>query len=1408
VAKKEYYNREVSMRRISGLIFAVLMSLSLNLHGESDGYNQWTERRDSLKKDPSVARYYTFEDVKDSKSIVKDLGANGANLTFIPYTDTATKKIYDDLQVVEGRWPGKKAVRLNLGYYHGPNYEIENKRFTAEVWFRRIGPGSEPLSRVNQRRGHLISLQGHRRGWRIYTSYDIPVSVEMVTSASVITFQLGKSESEKASSAVSAKTLMTDNIWQHIAVSWDGKEMRMYLNGQLMGSTEYDRDYIPVSAARPNSFRLGFAGLGLGAVVTDIDEVVIYNRVLTAEEITKLSKGTSEVSREEALARGDGFLARGDFGNARKEYEKLKTLPDYGRELALFNIAESYRLEKKFANVHKVFAEISAIPGLKPYYRIHSMFKQAEAYIEQKDYQNARQLYELISKTEGASDYHVFTAKLKTGDSFRQQRKYSEARNLYHGLLREEESGSFPNDGNRLELSDRLEAIDGLNDGEVEKSITEEIAEWLNSPGQSIYVSPKGNDSNTGTKEKPFATLKKAREEANRIKGKGGVTIYLREGSYFLSEPLTFTREDSGTEDYPVVFRSYPGEEARIIGGAPVNDFSPLSDQSVLGKLPEEARGKVWVADLKKTGITDYGQLANRVDSSNPAAMELIYNGRIMQLSRWPNDTWLRVAALVNPAGEYKFRNVPYEKGRFIYSGDRPERWKEEKEIWLKGYMGVETPFLLKFLRVDSIDSGKKIIYVREDPKQRKKDPHYEGNRIAAKHPYFAYNLLSEIDMPGEWYLDRETGKLYFYPPGRIESGQVVVTMIDEPLVQFTDASNIAFFGLTVEGGRSHAFQIEGGRNNIIAASVIRNTGQYAVRIGSGWEHKVVGCNIHDTGQGGITLDGGDRVKLIPARHLLENNHIHRFGSRFSGGGPAVSVNGTGQRIAHNLIHDGPLQMLYFNANDHVIEYNELHDGPHEGREIGAVYIYGADWFLMNRGTVIRNNFFHHISSHSSPNLTHGLNAIHIDAVNAGIVLKENIFYRFPQGISSTQPGNYITNNLFIDGSSNAIGQGDRSDLLCKNVDINAGPNLERMRAISEKMKSMHYKQPPWNYRYPPLLNMLESEPAVWGKMRGSIIERNVNTGGRFISFGQGTLATTRFKDNWDGENPLFMDMENMDFRLRPGSHVYGLTGCGEITNKAGVYKDALRVSWPIDRKKEDIGKYYKPGYSAIGEVKMTMGTIPRVSPPLEYAVAPRKTEIVVDGKLGEKEWPGMQKDSFLLIERKGPAGKKGIKSYAWLLYDSRYLYVATKHEPDPYTEAMTETQKNHFPAFELSIETQAGPHSKGWWMDDMPTGPIYIMWGYFSGKFQVMNNFKMPFKNLKSLEDSIEYKVSVINEETREWTSEMKIPLASIGINPAEIDKLCFNMGVWKRDDWVVWVPTGGSVWRIENAGFIRFLK
>ena len=36
---------------------------------------------------------------------------------------------------------------------------------------------------------------------------------------------------------------------------------------------------------------------------------------------------------------------------------------------------------------------------------------------------------------------------------------------------------------------------------------------------------------------------------------------------------------------------------------------------------------------------------------------------------------------------------------------------------------------------------------------------------LEADRPYIAYNLLEEIDEPGEYVVDRTTGILYFWPP-------------------------------------------------------------------------------------------------------------------------------------------------------------------------------------------------------------------------------------------------------------------------------------------------------------------------------------------------------------------------------------------------------------------------------------------------------------------------------------------------------------------------------------------------------------------------------------------------------------------------------------------------------------------
>ncbi len=304
-------------------------------------------------------------------------------------------------------------------------------------------------------------------------------------------------------------------------------------------------------------------------------------------------------------------------------------------------------------------------------------------------------------------------------------------------------------------------------------------------------------------------------------------------------------------------------------------------------------------------------------------------------------------------------------------------------------------------------------------------------------------------------------------------------------------------------------------------------------------------------------------------------------------------------------------------------------------------------------------------------------------------------------------------------------------------------------------------------------------------------------------------------RNNWDGEDLLFVDRENMNFRLRSGSSAYGLTGAEPINiDKIGVYKDELRASWPISRTKEDLGKYYYVKQDTLKELQKTeMVPLQRVSEPLTYTVPIAKNQIKIDGKLEPEEWNGLDINKAMIIEQNYLDGKRqktgGARSYAWLQYDNQNLYVATKHKADPYIKGMPYVLEKFDRAFiEVSIEGQMGPLTNLWWNDDMLTGPIYIISGYFRGNVEVVNKFSMPYEQLLNIKKSIEYRVSILDEKDAVWVSEMRIPFSVLGIKVSDVDKLSFNIGTYKRSGLFAWVATGTSFWRLENAGFIKFAK
>ncbi|MBL9178310.1 MAG: right-handed parallel beta-helix repeat-containing protein [Verrucomicrobiaceae bacterium] len=630
-----------------------------------------------------------------------------------------------------------------------------------------------------------------------------------------------------------------------------------------------------------------------------------------------------------------------------------------------------------------------------------------------------------------------------------------------------------------------------------------------------FHVSPRGNDSNAGTSSQPFATLERARDEIRARKKKGGlppggVTVTLHAGLYELARTFELTAGDAGTKDSPIVYRARPGDEVRVSGGKRVTAWKPVSDQAVLARLDPAARGHVVQADLRAAGVSDFGAISGGFGQRGSPGLELFFNDDPMTLSRYPNEGFIKITAVLGPTAEKSGRGRV--EGIVTYDGDRPARWMDEKEPWALGYWFHDWADGRQ--RIESIDPATKRMTLAK--------PHHTYGYRQGK--WFAgFNLLCEIDRPGEWFLDRQAGMIYFWPPTPIDQGRATVSVLGT-LVTMTGAAHVTLRGLILEAARGTALQIENAAHNHVAGCTLRNTGSWAVNL-SGADSSVRDCEITGTGDGGISLRGGDRQTLTPAGLVAENNHIHHWSRWNRINRQGISLNGVGHRAAHNLLHDSPHTAIFFSGNDHVIELNEIHNVCLESNDAGAIYA-GRNWTM--RGTVIRHNYLHHL---------HGLDrrgciGIYLDDTFSGTTIFGNLFHDVTRAAYiGGGHDNRIENNLFVDCKpavhvdSRGLGWAHRWP-------------AEWVKEIKEKgtLSGIRYNQPPYSTRYPELPRILEQEPAA---PTGSLIARNVQIGGSWDEVDQKAAPYVTFRDNFINADPLIVAAANGRHQLRDGAPAY-----------------------------------------------------------------------------------------------------------------------------------------------------------------------------------------------------------------------------------------------------------------------------
>ncbi|MBN2090613.1 right-handed parallel beta-helix repeat-containing protein [candidate division KSB1 bacterium] len=713
-----------------------------------------------------------------------------------------------------------------------------------------------------------------------------------------------------------------------------------------------------------------------------------------------------------------------------------------------------------------------------------------------------------------------------------------------------------------------------------------------------FYIAPNGNDKNSGTQKQPFATLERARDAVRILKSKKGlpkegVTVWLRGGEYYINKTFELNDKDSGIEKSPMIYRAFPGEQVIVSGGKkiPPTIFRKVADPQILLRLMPEAREFVLQADLKSIGIHDYGQHQQYGHALPvvPAPMELFFNHKVMPLAKYPNEGFILMGKVIDTGSVPRIRDYENIRGGiFEYTDARHSRWADVDDVWLQGTF--KWGYADDKIKIDWIDTAKKQVKLST--------PHLYGLGYGEPHQhYIALNILEELDTPGEWYVDRKTGILYFYPPSEIQNSRIVVSMLEDPMVAMEGASYVTLRDIIFEESRGMGIYIEQGQNNLIAGCTFRNLGTIGVLMGQGakqifphithddyegvpvsreignlqgqiykyttWDrkagknHGVVSCEVYDTGCGGIYLSGGSKKDLIPGNCYVENCRIHDYNRRNKFLWSGINVDGCGNRIVHNEIFNSDFQGIYVHGNEHIFEYNHFHHLSVNSNDTSPWYI-GRD--PSDRGNIIRYNFFHHCGN-PERKWTMG---VYFDDASCDALVHGNVFYKVASyGTIYSNAGHDLTirNNIFVEGYGPVLVMKSMwYDFGFSLRDYYFGKNGVYRRRLTELLD---IKQPPYSTKYPKLtdwLDLLEDGKTYVGMHpRRNLFENNViyryDETYRLV----GEHARLDFKNNFiASQDPGFVDAENLNFKLKDNSIIFEkIPGFEKIPfEKIGIYED------------------------------------------------------------------------------------------------------------------------------------------------------------------------------------------------------------------------------------------------------------
>lgn len=840
--------------------------------------------------------------------------------------------------------------------------------FSVGVRVKLLGRGNEPGN--NDLLGMIFNVSsGWHDGFRAYYDW----------RSGRISFQIGRVAEKSAISAVSER-YVAPGVLRDVVCSFDATsgKMTLYVDGELSATAPYSGP-IETNGAPLN---VGFGGFGVGSNRMFVEKVDYWKRALTAEEVAnRFDKEfpKDELAKSRALETFDGSIGAAVVGLDDDVYQTALAL-EIPEETKSF-IRKSYR-ENLFLNGN--FAEAAKLTFA--------------------DAKNALNAATETSKNQGVESQSTRNARLSdVGELFLALEKIANAESVADEIrvearnLNAELGEKFPTEVATLKkiaaLQDSAEtvrqierdALKRLNDVEATLERAAASADCV-----KICVAPNGSDDGDGSTNAPVASLARAFELAQNVAKSGDKTVCveLDDGVYRVDRTAAL----NGVSN--VLVRPAKGASPVLSGAVEIERFQSLSDAAktnanvaeTLARFQDSAKNRIFVADLKASGVVDFGRLATRgygVSNFVPPIPSLYVDGESQTLARWPNDGdgALSFGEVVeNP-------NAP-NKTTYRFESKRADGWKltgnaDVDDLWAFGLFQYE--WAANFRRVEKLDRDAKTLTVD-----------FAGGND--KFHFYFVNVLEELDAPGEYYVDKTNGLLYFLPPQelatveKLAAARIEYDVFSEVFVKVEKSQNVLLKGLALRGGRESGVFINDCDSTAFVGGKIEQFGGNGALIFGGKYCGVLDSRLRELGSCGVQIRGGDRSQLVRANHIMSNCFVSDFSRIERVYAPAVHFLGCGVAITNNLFCDSPHHAMRTDGNDIYIARNEVHSVVYEYSDQSGVDIYCDPSF---RGIVIEQNLWRHIGSAFA---LCGQAGIRLDDSISGVVMLDNVFYRSAGG--------------------------------------------------------------------------------------------------------------------------------------------------------------------------------------------------------------------------------------------------------------------------------------------------------------------------------------------------------------------------------------------------------------------------